>query len=116
MSKLEVGYARVNITPALGANISGYFVKRIADGVLDELEACAVAIRNEGKTVLLVAVDHLGIPKEFLDEWRPEMAKAAGTEADAIFVHSTHTHQGPELTYSLKISSTRGSLTLRRLP
>ena len=38
MNTLQAGFSRVNITPALGTEIVGYFHARYAEGVLDELE------------------------------------------------------------------------------
>ena len=96
-NNLKVGYARVNITPPMGVNIAGYFVERIADGVLDELEACAVAVSDGKNTALLMTIDHCGIVKDFLNEWRANIAAATGVPAEAIFIHSTHTHTGPVL-------------------
>ena len=96
-NNLKVGYARVNITPPMGVNIAGYFVERIADGVLDELEACAVAVSDGKSTALLMTIDHCGIVKDFLNEWRANIAAATGVPAEAIFIHSTHTHTGPVL-------------------
>ncbi len=95
--KLKVGYARVNITPPMGVNIAGYYKVRIADGVLDELEACAVALSDGEKTALIMTIDHCDIDKVFINEWRENISKETGVPADAIFVHSTHTHQGPSL-------------------
>ncbi|MBR7117174.1 MAG: hypothetical protein IKC87_05650 [Clostridia bacterium] len=92
---LKVGYARVNITPPLGSNISGYYQVRIADGVLDELEACAVAISNGDKRAVLVSLDNLGMSRDFLDPWREEIAKTTGLDLASIYIHSTHTHTGP---------------------
>ena len=43
MNQLHVGFGRVNITPAMGTPIGGYYVVRLAEKVLDELEANAVA-------------------------------------------------------------------------
>ena len=34
---LKVGFSRLDVTPPLGTDISGYFVRRIADGMLDPL-------------------------------------------------------------------------------
>jgi len=96
-SNLKVGYARVNITPPMGVNIAGYYKVRIADGVLDELEACAVAVSSGETTVLLMTIDHCGVTKVFLDEWRENIEKATGVPKEAIFIHSTHTHTGPVL-------------------
>ena len=96
-NNLRVGYARVNITPPMGVNIAGYFVERIADGVLDELEACAVAVGDGKTTALLITIDHCGLNKIFLNEWRANIAEATGVPAEAIYIHATHTHTGPQL-------------------
>ena len=96
-NNLKIGYARVNITPPMGVNIAGYFVERIADGVLDELEACAVAVGDGKNTVLIMTIDHCGVLKVFLDEWRTRISEATGVPAEAIYIHSTHTHTGPVL-------------------
>ena len=100
-NNLKVGYARVNITPPMGVNIAGYFKVRIADGVLDELEACAVAVGSGDKTAILMTVDHCGVTKDFLNEWRENIEKATGIPKEAIFIHSTHTHTGPVLSKAI---------------
>ena len=96
-NELKVGYARVDITPPMGVNISGYYKVRIADGVLDELEACAVAVSDGKNTAILMTIDHCGLNKVFLNEWRANIAAATGVSAEAIFIHTTHTHTGPML-------------------
>ena len=96
-NELKVGYARVDITPPMGVNISGYYKVRIADGVLDELEACAVAVGDGNNTAILMTIDHCGLNKVFLNEWRANIAAATGVSAEAIFIHTTHTHTGPML-------------------
>ena len=96
-NNLKVGYARVNITPPMGVNISGYYKVRIADGVLDELEACAVALSSGDSTAIIITIDHCGLNKVFLNEWRANIEKATGIPAEAIFIHTTHTHTGPVL-------------------
>ena len=98
-NNLHVGYARVNITPPLGVNIAGYYQVRVADGILDELEACVVAFKNGEKTALLISLDHLGPTKDFLDEWRADISKVTGVSMDGIYIHSTHTHTA---TYTAK--------------
>ena len=96
-NNIKVGYARVNITPPMGVNVAGYFKVRIADGVLDELEACAVAVGSGDTTAILITIDHCGLGKVFLNEWRENIEKATGVPKEAIFIHSTHTHTGPLL-------------------
>ena len=96
-NNLKVGYARVNITPPMGIHIAGYYKERIADGALDELEACAVAVGDGKTTALLITIDHCGLNKIFLNEWRANIAAATGVPAEAIYIHTTHTHTGPQL-------------------
>ncbi len=94
---LQAGFARVNITPPMGIHISGYFVERIADGVLDELEAVALAVGDGKHTAVLITMDTLGAGRELLDPVRAEIAKRAGVDAESVFIHGTHTHTGPAL-------------------
>ncbi len=91
---LQVGFARVNINPPLGIDINGYYVKRYAEGILDDLQANAVALKNGDKAVLLIALDNLGTDVNYL-EIRQEIEKRTGVPVDAIFIHCTHTHTGP---------------------
>ena len=48
---LKVCFARVNVTPIMGINISGYYKVRLADGVLDDVEINAIAIQKSNDTV-----------------------------------------------------------------
>ena len=40
---MKAGFARLDITPPFGTCISGYFHERRADGILDPLQAHAIA-------------------------------------------------------------------------
>ncbi len=97
MSNLSVGFGRVNITPPMGIEVSGYFVKRKAEGVLDELEANAVAISDGKTTVLLVSLDLLGFMNGCCPKFVEAISKKTGLPKQSIFLHCTHTHTGPTL-------------------
>ena len=94
-TRLQAGFARVNINPPLGIDINGYWVRRNASGFLDNLEANALALRNGDKTVVLIAVDNVGIAQIYYDEFRNAVSEKVGLPLDAIFLHCTHTHTGP---------------------
>lgn len=94
MNKLKVGYGRVNIDPPLGIGIFGYYVPRYAKGFLDSLEASALALECDGKQVLLISVDHLGIDTPILNRYRSTIAKECGISPDVLYIASTHTHTG----------------------
>jgi len=97
MNKMLVGYANVDITPPLGIDIRGYFIKRLAEGVLDPLEARAVAITVADKTVLMMSLDLCSTPTDYATLCRNAISEKTGIPAEAVYIHSTHTHTGPEL-------------------
>lgn len=94
---LSVGFSRVTVNPPMGIPIAGYFVERFADGILDDLEIVVLAIASGNKKALLITVDNCGIRKEYLTPWREMISKHTSVDADAIFIHSTHTHTAPLL-------------------
>ncbi|MBO5927154.1 MAG: hypothetical protein J6Q38_06355 [Clostridia bacterium] len=96
-SNFKVGYSKAVITPPMGIEIAGYFVERIADGVLDDLEVVSVALSDGKNTVILMTIDHCGLVKEVLTPIREAISEKTGVPADAIFIHSTYTHTGPKV-------------------
>ena len=95
---IMVGYARLDVTPPFGILLAGHMAVRPADDVLDPLETCAVAVREGDKTAVLISVDHCGIVHPFIDEYRAAVAEKCGIDIEGVYIHSTHTHQGPMLT------------------
>ena len=93
----EAGFSRVNVTPMLGIAITGYYKPRYAEGVLDDLEINAVAVRKDGVSAVLLTIDNCGVESNVFDVYREDIAKATGVDASAVFIHSTHTHTGPKL-------------------
>ena len=95
MNTLQAGFSRVNITPALGTEIVGYFQARYAEGVLDELEINALALSAGEDKVVLMSADLCFIGTAVQKVICENICKATGLSADQIFIHSTHTHTGP---------------------
>ena len=95
INNLKVGFARVNVTPMMGINISGYFKVRLADGVLDDLEINAIAVNSGKNTVLMLSIDHCGINADVLKEFRERISEKTKVPADAVYISCTHTHTGP---------------------
>ena len=58
---LKTGFARLDITPALGAHLAGYFNIRAADDILDPLYVTAVAFDDGEKRAVILSVDNIGI-------------------------------------------------------
>ncbi len=95
MSKLSVGFSRMNITPMRGIGIAGYFIPRNAEGVLDDLHVRAVAVTVDDVSTLLISLDLLQIQTYIMDNYRAAISKATGIPTSAIYVHCQHTHTGP---------------------
>ncbi|MBE6696057.1 MAG: hypothetical protein E7587_06340 [Ruminococcaceae bacterium] len=94
---LQAGFARIDITPPLGVNVAGYFIPRIADGILDSLEVNALALSLNDKKVLFICADLLGISNELYNEITEMIAEETGVPTNAVFLGATHTHTGPEI-------------------
>ena len=94
-NQLYAGFGRVDVTPPMGIDVSGYFLIRKADGVLDNLEVNALALKLDKVTVLMLTVDNCGLKRAFNDIIKERITAKTGVPADAIFIHSTHTHTGP---------------------
>ena len=97
MAEFKVGFSRVDITPPLGVPIAGYFVKRIADGILDKLDCNCIAVSDGEKTALLYSLDLISINQKTDDIYRAAISKATGIPYEGIFLACTHTHTGPSV-------------------
>ncbi len=97
MNKLSAGFSRVNINPMLGMGLSGYYSVRISEGVADDLEATALALKTEDTTVLLISADVISFPTSVAHRYREAIAAATGLPKEAILLHGTHIHSGPYL-------------------
>lgn len=95
MNKLYAGFGRVNITPMMGIPISGYFIPRYADGVLDELEINALALACGDTKVVMLSADLIGIKQAISERFRRHIAEVCDIPFEAIYLHATHTHTGP---------------------
>ncbi len=75
--------------------MSGYFHTRLADGILDPLQAHAVAFDDGEKQAAVVSLDLIGICQEEMDALRQTVVRKTGLPYEAVFVACTHTHTGP---------------------
>lgn len=101
MNDLKVGFGRVNINPPMGIFICGYFIDRFAEGVLDDVEANALAISLGEKTELLINVDVEGINQEICSFYRTMISEATSVPTDNIIISCTHTHTGPDVDWRM---------------
>lgn len=95
MSTFKAGFGRVNVNPMMGIDISGYYQVRKADGVLDDLEANAIAFSLDDKKMVMLCIDALGFSKSIMDDFRASIAEKCSIPKECVFISATHTHTGP---------------------
>ena len=93
-AEFRAGFARVDVTPPIGTELSGYPVKRISDGILDRLDLNAVAFSDGTNRAVVISADIINL-RAYYDLYRKQAAAAAGLPPDAVFIACTHTHTGP---------------------
>ena len=92
---LKAGFARIDVTPPLGSDLSGYFHRRAAKGVRDNLYLNAVAIGNGDDTLVLMAIDYIGIKLEYNIKIRKLITQRTGVPTDHIMIAALHQHTAP---------------------
>jgi len=93
----EAGFGKVDITPRVGVELCGFgpYLNRHSIGVRDRLSAKAMAVRKGDSCVVLVSCDLVGVTLAMTHQARALVHEAVGVPEEAIMVHCTHTHSGP---------------------
>lgn len=91
----KAGYSKVDITPALGTPMSGYYHHRAADGVIDPLRSRCLALSDGETTALVYAIDNLGLNNAMIARVKAEVAAAVKIPEGAIYLAGSHIHTGP---------------------
>ena len=89
---LKAGFARLDITPALGSPMSGYFYERFAEGILDPLEVNAIAAGDGENTVIIIAADIIGSRLDRCNTIRKRVSECTGVEEKNVFFCCLHQH------------------------
>jgi neutral ceramidase len=95
---LYAGVCETNITPPLGVWMSGYGGRPTpAVGVHDELFARALVFDNGERRVVLITADVIALDYATVERVRKGIAAQIHVSPDAIMLHCTHTHAGPNI-------------------
>lgn len=94
---LRAGAAIVNITPAPGIGLAGYYFERGADGTNDDLFAKALVLEAGGTKVALVTLDLISTTRSTVEAARREIEKVTGIPGPNVMISATHAHTGPVL-------------------
>jgi len=108
---MDVGVARIDITPEGPIRLAGYGVreKTESDGVLQRLEAKALAFGSDAQGAsVLITVDLVGIPWHITAKLAERLSTKMGLNPAQLVICATHTHSGPEVGNLLNILQYRG--------
>ena len=97
---LQIGYARVDITPEGNVEMAIYGAEseRISTGFMDPLYGYALAVTgSNGETVLLLTCDHTWFPDKIANEMRRVLSAEFGLKEENIVCTGTHNHSGVTL-------------------
>lgn len=95
--EFRVGAAQVEITPAAGTPMAGYYSFRAVGGVLDPLYSKAIVVEQDGACVAFVALDLSGTTRPLVAAARKLIERECGLPGDRVMISATHTHTGPQL-------------------
>jgi len=92
---LKAGWARRDITPPVGVDLSGFGGRPGPnEGAHDRLSAKALALTDGERTVALVTADLVGLDAGTVEAVREGIAERLGA-AVPVMVACSHTHSGP---------------------
>jgi hypothetical protein len=93
----RVGIAKVDITPEGPIRLSGFYHRQTESvGVREHIYARAMAIRNaDGKPVVLITVDSIGIPAAIRNEVSQRLATKKKLPNERLAICATHSHTTP---------------------
>ena len=94
---LQLGVAREDITPKIGARICGYSPDQYSESIRDHLAATALAFQSGEKKALMISVTVCEVDTGLMNALRQEIGEKTGVSPQAIIIAATHTHSGPTL-------------------
>lgn len=99
MSVMRAGIGKAALTPPLGTELAGYgyYLKRRAARIRDDLYARAIALERGQACCCLVACDVLGLSGEITDAVRAVLWERHKCPPENVILVSTHTHTGPAI-------------------
>jgi len=98
MAHLQCGTAVRDITPAYPVHLHGYADRDHAStGVTEPISLGCLALENEGRKILIVTSDMIGIESRVCEELYDLLAEETGIDYPHILLSCSHTHFAPAL-------------------
>lgn len=93
-SELKVGFSQVDITPPVGAIMTGPALP-ISIHMEDPLRAKAFVVQRGERTLAIVGIDLVKIRLDLADAAISQASERIGIERDAVMICPTHNHSSP---------------------
>jgi len=95
---LQAGFAKCDITPALGCPMAGYGGRdHGATALEDPLDARALVLQSGKTTIALVCTDLIGVDEGTVGDIREKATEITDLRPEQIMICGSHTHFGPSL-------------------
>ena len=94
---LNVGFAKVDITPSYSVGLGGYSdaETRLSQEVVDRIYATCLAFTEDQQTILVYTVDSISIDRTNAEYFRLWITANTGIPGDNIYFGATHSHSCP---------------------
>ena len=115
MSKLQIGWSEVSITPDKKISLAGQFAERISEYVEKPITVTAMAVEAGGDQMILVSCDLVAIGWNLVQQVRANFANnTLGIDPQKIILTAIHTHTSAAYSRSSRIVAepTRGNLEI----
>lgn len=98
---MRAGFAAKKLPSPVGVEMAGYgyYLGRVAVGVLDDLHVRALCVEDGAQRCVLLSCDLLGVTREIVDAVGHELEARAGVACGRLMIVSTHTHTAPVIKY-----------------
>ena len=96
---LQVGYAKINITPDYVVGLGGYSdaETRSSEGFVDYIYSTCIAVTDREDTILIFTVDNCSAGLSIQQKIRERVSSLTGISEEKIFIGATHGHNCPSL-------------------
>ncbi len=98
---MKAGFGRVEITPPLGVELTGYgyYLQRRAERVDDPLYARCLLLDDGQTRALILCCDLLGLNRQIAAQVRAAAEAELNVPAEHCLIVCIHTHTGPSMIY-----------------
>jgi len=94
---MKLGFAKHDITPRVGVELSGFgpYLGRHSVGVHDALWARAMVLEIDGVRTVVIACDLIGLTADLTKHVCDVLLGATGIPSERVMICCSHTHSGP---------------------